>query len=1071
MALLVLASLCAPANDAAAQGGAGMDRAALLALYNATDGPNWTDDTNWLSDEPLSAWHGVTTDADGRVTELNLEQGKLSGSLPPEIGDLENLRVLNLAFNGLSGPIPPEIADLENLRVLNLAFNGLSGPIPPEIANLGNLRDLELGGNGLTGSIPPELGNMTSLEFLSIWGNFLTGSVPPELGNLASLGHLDLGNNELTGPIPAELANTSLTFLSLYWNELTGTIPSELSALTGLRGLDLERNDLSGPIPPWLGELTALSQLELGGNQFTGDISVLGELDLDYLELDFNEGLTGPLPPGLLTQRIWRLKLAGTMVCVPADEAFQDWVATIEDYQSSGLTCGEPVPEMSTIDVALFYTPAARREAGGAAEIEAAMDLWVAEANQAYIDSAVKQQIALVAIQEVDYTEVDVHTDLWRLTNLGDGHLDEVHEIRDEVGADLVHLVPNWVDGYGACGKGWIVEPLPFAVTVYACGGMAFTHELGHNMGLQHDRYSVCGPNAASCRDWPFRYAYGYVNQRAFEPGAPESARWLTIMAYHQQCSAEDVLCQTVPRFSNPGQTWNGDPLGVPGDYPSSDVAGPADAARVLNLTRHSVAALREVGRVAANRPPVAVGALPDRTLYADGVPVAIHVDGAFHDPDGDALTYSATSSAPAVVAVRTEGTRVTLTPNSAGAATISVTASDRDGSNGSATLMFSVTVRVAANRPPVAVGALPDRTLYADGVPVAIHVDGAFHDPDGDALTYSATSSAPAVVAVRTEGTRVTLTPNSAGAATISVTASDRDGSNGSATLMFSVTVRVVVPFTDPDIRPGTVPVRAVHFRELRERIDLARARSGLAGFGWTDPALTAGVSPIRSVHVTELRAALDEAYAAAGLPRPAYTDARISPRSTVIRAAHVMELRAAVLALERTPTRGAVARAQESVGASRPGGLFTALAPSARTLADPPGLAAIRTREVALDFDRLAHASAGGSPGLELNLFDDVTVTGIVERRTPTFSGGHALSGRLAGVEQGTMTLVVNGDVVAGSVRTPTATYRIRPAGAGRHAVIQIDPSQLPSGAEPVLPRDADRARYAFPRTLPMR
>ena len=541
MTLLVLASLCTATDDAHAQGSPETDRAALVAIYNATDGPNWTDNTNWLSDAPLSAWHGVTTDADERVVELNLERGKLSGRLPPEIGDLENLRVLELTFNELSGPIPPELSDLDQLEVLDFAFNGLSGPIPPELSDLGNLRGLELGGNGrtggLTGSIPPELGNVTSLESLSIWGNFLTGSIPPELGNLAGLGHLDLGNNDLTGPIPAELAETSLRFLSLYSNELTGTIPSEFRALTGLRGLDLEENDLSGPIPPWLGELTALFQLELGGNRFTGDISVLGELNLDYLELDFNEGLTGPLPPGLLRQRIWRLKLAGTMVCVPADEAFQDWVTTIEEYQSSGLTCGEPVPELSTIDVALFYTPAARREAGGTAQIEATMDLWVAEANQAYIDSAVKQQIALVAMQEVDYTEVDVHADLWRLTNLGEGHLDEVHEIRDEVGADLVHLVPNWVEGYGACGKGWIVEPLPFAVTVYECGGMAFTHELGHNMGLQHDRYTVCGPNAAFCEDWPFRYAFGYVNQRAFEPRAPESARWLTIMAYSLQCN------------------------------------------------------------------------------------------------------------------------------------------------------------------------------------------------------------------------------------------------------------------------------------------------------------------------------------------------------------------------------------------------------------------------------------------------------------------------------------------------------------------------------------------------------
>ena len=47
------------------------DRAALAALYNATNGSSWRDDTNWVSSRPLGEWHGVSTDADGRVTELD----------------------------------------------------------------------------------------------------------------------------------------------------------------------------------------------------------------------------------------------------------------------------------------------------------------------------------------------------------------------------------------------------------------------------------------------------------------------------------------------------------------------------------------------------------------------------------------------------------------------------------------------------------------------------------------------------------------------------------------------------------------------------------------------------------------------------------------------------------------------------------------------------------------------------------------------------------------------------------------------------------------------------------------
>ena len=62
------------------------DREALVALYNATDGPNWTRNNNWLSDVPTSEWEGVTTDDNGRVTELDLRRNQLSGEIPPELG-------------------------------------------------------------------------------------------------------------------------------------------------------------------------------------------------------------------------------------------------------------------------------------------------------------------------------------------------------------------------------------------------------------------------------------------------------------------------------------------------------------------------------------------------------------------------------------------------------------------------------------------------------------------------------------------------------------------------------------------------------------------------------------------------------------------------------------------------------------------------------------------------------------------------------------------------------------------------------------------------------------------------
>ena len=188
-----------------------------------------------------------------------------------------------------------------------------------------------------------------------------------------------------------------------------------------------------------------------------------------------------------------------------------------------------------------------------------------------------------------------------------------------------------------------------------------------------------------------------------------------------------------------------------------------------------------------ANRPPEPVGTLSDRTLQiADGA-VTVDVSGAFRDLDGDALTYGAVSSTPAVATVSVSSSTLTLTPLTAGVSTVTVTATDAAGSNTSATQPFVVT---AANRPPEPVGTLSDRTLQiADGA-VTVDVSGAFRDLDGDALTYGAVSSSPAVATVSISSSTVTLTPLTAGVSTVTVTATDVSGSNSSASQQFVVTV-----------------------------------------------------------------------------------------------------------------------------------------------------------------------------------------------------------------------------------------------------------------------------------------
>ena len=230
------ADTLSPGNALGLSAKAEDDRAVLMALYEATDGPNWVNNEGWLSDAPLGAWHGVEVDGTGRVVRLRLSHNGLSGAIPPELGELAALLVVAAVGNDLSGPIPSELGDLASLRGLYLGSNSLSGSIPPELGKLAALSRLDLVENNLSGPIPPELGNLASLRHLDLGSNGLSGSIPSELGNLANLTGLLVEYNNLSGPLPASLRQLR-QLEQFHWHNTNLCVPPDRTLRAWLRSL------------------------------------------------------------------------------------------------------------------------------------------------------------------------------------------------------------------------------------------------------------------------------------------------------------------------------------------------------------------------------------------------------------------------------------------------------------------------------------------------------------------------------------------------------------------------------------------------------------------------------------------------------------------------------------------------------------------------------------------------------------------------------------------------------------------------------------------------------------------
>ena len=285
-----------------------------------------------------------------------------------------------------------------------------------------------------------------------------------------------------------------------------------------------------------------------------------------------------------------------------------------------------------------------------------------------------------------------------------------------------------------------------------------------------------------------------FVTLRNRPPGAPpvadQSARARASFSYtfgHAADPDGDAVTYSATgapgwlTFTASSRTFSGTP--ADSDTGTADIAVAANDDRTPVQSATATFTLTVTGFSESNRAPSALQSL-DAVSLPTGSAQSVSVTDAFEDADGDILGYRTATSDADVATAHMSKDAVIVTGAGVGEATVTVTASD-----GALTADQTIAV-VVVNAEPEVMGALADRRLSVPGNPVTVAASEAFYDPDGDALTYGATSSNEEAASATVSGSTVTLTPLAAGSVTITLTATDADGSNSTATQTLALTI-----------------------------------------------------------------------------------------------------------------------------------------------------------------------------------------------------------------------------------------------------------------------------------------
>lgn len=220
------------------------DAAVLMHMFSSLNSPPQL--TKWSStggDPCHDSWKGVKCSGP-RVTEIDISDLGLTGSMGFELDKLTSLTNFDISKNNLGNQLPYQLP--VNVQRLNLAGNGFSGGLPYSISTMTSLKYLNVSHNQFQGQLNDMFGSLSSLSMLDFSFNQMTGDLPKTFSQLSSMSDMYLQNNQFTGTIDV-LANLGLNTLDVENNRFTGWIPAQL------KGINLKTGGnswSSGPAPP-----------------------------------------------------------------------------------------------------------------------------------------------------------------------------------------------------------------------------------------------------------------------------------------------------------------------------------------------------------------------------------------------------------------------------------------------------------------------------------------------------------------------------------------------------------------------------------------------------------------------------------------------------------------------------------------------------------------------------------------------------------------------------------------------------------------------------------------------------